>query len=157
MKITINNRLGILIRQRKLNSASEFARQMTDAGFKMSSSHASRYEKENPPAFDLKFINVACNVLQCLPNELYDIQVELEPGEEIDPMVILPHHALVKHVSSSIEPEKNTPVRQPEPPQAKEPGKIENAQKKTRKSSKNEMEESNDTGPSGVLFPFKKK
>lgn len=157
MKITINNRLGILIRQRKLNSASEFARQMTDAGFKMSSSHASRYEKENPPAFDLKFINVACNVLQCLPNELYDIQVELEPGEEVDPMVILPHHALVKHVSSSVEPEKNTTVKQPPKTEAKEPGKTEIAPQKSRKSFKDEDEDSNATGPSGVLFPFKKK
>jgi hypothetical protein len=145
-----------LIRQRKLNSASEFARQMTDAGFKMSSSHASRYEKENPPAFDLKFINVACNVLQCLPNELYDIQVELEPGEEVDPMVIFPHHALVKQAATSTGFQENATPRQSKATEEKEPNKPESPKSKSRKNSKQGDEDSDDTGPSGILFPFKR-
>ena len=156
MKITISNRLGVLIRQRKLNSASEFARQMTDAGFRMSSSHASRYEKENPPAFELKFINVACNVLQCLPNELYDIQVELEPGEELDPTVILPHHALVKQATTTTSSQKKAALKQPKAMEEKESSKTDSLKSKSRKSSKQEDEDSHDTGPSGILFPFKR-
>lgn len=50
MKITLTNRIAVLIRE-QINSASEFGRRMTAAGFPISSSHASRYEKDSAPAF----------------------------------------------------------------------------------------------------------
>lgn len=95
MKITIQNRMGILIHEKKLRSASEFGRRMTASGFKLSSAQASRYMKDNPPPFSVEFVNHACNVLGVLPNDLYEISIELEPDENIDPEFKLPHHARI--------------------------------------------------------------
>ena len=159
MKITITNRLAVLIRERQMSSASEFGRRMTAAGYPMSSSHSSRYEKDGAPAFDLKFINVACNVLQCLPNELYGLTVELEPGEEIDPLVVLPRHAYVlrgeSHVKSRDAASPSSTATLPSismPPAAatskpKAPGKT---------GTKPVVHTDDDAGPSGSVFPFLK-
>lgn len=95
MQITIKNRLSVLLRLRGIRSASEFGRRMTAAGFPMSSSHASRFEKEDLPSTDLRFINAACNVLQCMPNDLYDIKINIEPAEVPDPLVEIPRHAVI--------------------------------------------------------------
>jgi len=95
MKITIRNRLAVLIRERKLNSASEFGRRMTEVGFELSSSQASRYMKNDPPPFTVKFVQYACNVLQCFPNDFYEIVIEYGPNEVLDPTVVIPHHAKV--------------------------------------------------------------
>jgi len=103
MKIFLKNRLAQLIRQRNINSASEFARQMTAAGFKMSNSHASRYEKEDYPAFDKKFISTACNLLQCLPSDFFEIVIELDPGEELDPMIVLPRSGMIVIKKNNLE------------------------------------------------------
>lgn len=65
------------------------------SGFKMSNSHASRYEKEDYPAFDKKFMSTACNLLQCLPNDFFEIVIELDPGEELDPMIVLPRSGMI--------------------------------------------------------------
>ncbi len=154
MKITISNRLAILIRQRQINSASEFGRRMTAAGYSMSSSHASRYLKDEGPALDLRFINVACNVLQCLPNEFYEITVELDAGEEIDPLVVLPRHAIVMN--------RNTPSKSAGQSNAAAPEKVTNGSKastevkatSSSKSAKRSATTSTDTGPTGSIFPF---
>lgn len=115
MKITITNRLAVLIRQRKINSATEFGRRMTAAGYPMSSSHASRYEKDDSPRFDLKFMNAACNVLQCTPNELYELIIDLEPTEATDPLVTFPRHAIITKDGGS------APVAAPSNPVAPPP------------------------------------
>jgi len=169
MKITIKNRLAILIRQRQINSASEFGRRMTAAGFPMSSSHASRYEKEAPPGFDVKFLNVACNVLQCTPNELYEIIVELEPGEVVDPMVVLPRHAILYRqeahtatVAASHTPAATVTTQPLPPPKAPASESIKDTTRhvetKSRVAAKGKPAPAigcGDTGPSGVIFPFK--
>ncbi len=65
-----------------------------------SSSHASRFEKDDMPATDLRFVNAACNVLQCLPDDLYDITIDLAAGEELDPTLVFPRHAIVRYEQS---------------------------------------------------------
>ena len=159
MKITITNRLAVLIRERQISSASEFGRRMTAAGYSMSSSHASRYEKDSAPAFDLKFINVACNVLQCLPNELYGITVELESGEEIDPLVVLPRHAYVLRRESTVESrDAASPSGTATSPSVSMPPAA--APSKPKASGKNGakpvVHTDDDAGPSGSVFPFLK-
>ena len=158
MKITITNRIAVLIRERQISSASEFGRRMTAAGFPMSSSHASRYEKESAPAFDLKFMNTACNVLQCLPNELYGITVELDLNEDIDPLIVLPRHANVVHRESSSD--SNGKANSEE---ASVKSLLASTQptldapiiKKTAKGKIKPISSSDeDTGPSGAIFPF---
>jgi hypothetical protein len=128
---------------------------MTAAGYSMSSSHASRFEKENMPAFDIRFIHMACNVLQCLPNELYDITVELAPGEEVDPMLTLPRHALVLRSTQSVETKTLAPNGPTE--DTRSVTVVATTQEQTSKkkqSTKKAVETPNDTGPSGAIFPF---
>ena len=153
MKLKIKNRLAVLLRQRQIRSASEFGRRMTLAGYPISSSHASRYEKEVPPAFDLEFVNIACNVLQCLPSDLYEITVELEVGEDIDPSLTIPRHALVLGSGGTqllhmapIQP----PVTLPEPAVSSSGSVSPKLGRKEKASTKSA------TGPSGSIFPFTK-
>jgi len=170
MKITITNRLAVLIRQRKINSATEFGRRMTAAGYPMSSSHASRFEKENSPGFDLKFMNTACNVLQCTPNELYEMVVELEPTEAADPLVTYPRHAIImkgsNHAPGASMPIPVTPPPVPAAPaplvppaslDSVNPALTELKTKVNKKSAPTPVKSNeSDTGPSGVIFPFVK-
>ncbi len=157
MKITLTNRIAVLIRERQINSASEFGRRMTAAGFPISSSHASRYEKDSAPAFDLKFINAACNVLQCLPNDLYNITIELEEGESLDPTLALPRHAIVLRAERTREPGA---VFQADPvaPLAIQPSRARATVPTTSSKAtlKPVVDPDGDTGPSGVLFPYAK-
>jgi DNA-binding Xre family transcriptional regulator len=159
MKVTIKNRLAVLIRMRGLRSASEFGRRMTEAGFAMSSSHASRFEKDDMPATDLRFVNAACNVLQCLPDDLYDITIDLAAGEELDPTLVFPRHAVLRYEQSQprhatggvdsaapIAPVAPTP---PTPPTPRVPGKAKPAGTKSKVADA-------DTGPKVTLFPYGK-
>ena len=155
MKVTIKNRLAVLIRMRGLRSASEFGRRMTEAGFTMSSSHASRFEKDDMPATDLRFVNAACNVLQCLPDDLYDITIDLATGEELDPTLVIPRHAVVRCEQSQPRPATGgvasaaplAPVV-PTPPTPRVPGKAKPAGTKKVVDA--------DTGPKVTLFPYGK-
>lgn len=170
MKITITNRLAVLIRQRKINSATEFGRRMTAAGYPMSSSHASRFEKDDSPRFDLKFMNAACNVLQCTPNELYELLIELEPTEATDPLVTFPRHAIITRdggnaptaampnpVTPPTNPTAPAPLVTPPTPAPGNPALSELKAKINKKSPSTPVKSSDsDTGPSGVIFPFVK-
>lgn len=158
MKITLTNRISVLIRERQINSASEFGRRMTAAGFPISSSHASRYEKDSAPAFDLKFINAACNVLQCLPNDLYNITIELDEDEELDPTLALPRHALVLRAGKNAgtgNVAQVTPINTQASHASSD--RVMTVSKPASKANvKPVVDPDEDTGPSGVLFPYAK-
>ena len=159
MKITTTNRLAVLIRERQMGSASEFGRRMTAAGYPMSSSHASRYEKGDAPAFDQKFVNVACNVLQCLPNELYRITVELDPREELDPLVILPRHAIVIRREITSDTKSHLPIdngAQAQTWPAPSPTSATRIKISGKGGAKPAAPADDDAGPSGSVFPFLK-
>ena len=152
MKLKIKNRLAVLLRERQIRSASEFGRRMTLAGYPISSSHASRYEKDPPPAFDLEFVNIACNVLQCLPSDMYEITVELDTGEDIDPALTIPRHALVLGSGGTqlhMAPIQPT-VNLPEPTVSSSGSTSQKVGRKEKASTKSV------TGPSGSIFPFTK-
>lgn len=157
MNIILKNRLAQLIRQRNINSASEFARRMTAAGFKMSSSHASRYEKEDYPAFDKKFMSTACNLLQCLPSDFFEIVIELDPEEELDPMVVLPRSGVVvkKHSQTHFLASQSPVQEEVSKPEKKLAKTLADEKPKTEKTQQ-AYQFSEDTGPSGLIFPFKK-
>ncbi len=154
MKITLKNRLSELLRKRRIRSASEFARRMVDAGYPMSSSHATRFEKDDPPATDLRFVTFACNVLQCMPSDLYDITIELEAGETIDPGTLVPPpHAVILRsgvVQPQVLPIKADAHAEPHGP-SWAVSKVGAGPKGT--APKTAFDRS--TGPKGVLFPYK--
>lgn len=94
MKITIRPRLNIIVLEKKIKTATNLAKVMTEAGYKLSTSQAARYMNDDPPpAMSADFIETACNVFQCLPNELFDITLEVAQDETIDPLLAIPQHA----------------------------------------------------------------
>lgn len=153
MKITIKNRLAVLIRMRGLRSASEFGRRMSEAGFAMSSSHASRFEKDDMPATDLRFINAACNVLQCLPDDLYDIAIELDADEDIDPAITLPRHAVIRRPGHA--PVRPDPSADNAAPAVTTSAPSPRVPAKSKATSKSKAVDP-DTGPKVTLFPYGK-
>ncbi len=111
MKLTIRSRLNIVVREKKLKTATGFAKAMTEAGYKLSTSQAARYLNEEPsPAMSLPFIEAACNVFQCLPSDLFDITLELATGEAIDPLLAVPQH-VKRIVSDASPPAPVSPIR----------------------------------------------
>lgn len=153
MKMTVKNRLAVLIRMRGLRSASEFGRRMTEAGFAMSSSHASRFEKDDMPATDLRFMNAACNVLQCLPDDLYDITIDLAADEEMDPTITFPRHAIVRREHGA--PGMQNPGHNAANPVLTSPSPSTDMRGKPKSGSKSKALDP-DTGPKITLFPYGK-
>ncbi|GAQ26391.1 hypothetical protein SAMD00023378_0074 [Ralstonia sp. NT80] len=119
MKLTIQSRLNIIVREKKLKTATGFAKAMTDAGYKLSTSQAARYLNEDPsPAMSLPFIEAACNVFQCLPSDLFDITMEITQGETLDPLLAIPQQ--VKRIVIEAPPRAPvTPLKSSEPPTRK--------------------------------------
>ena len=55
------------------------------AGYPLSLSQAAQRNEANPPpAMMVEFIETACNVLQCMPHDLFDMTVFTEAGETLD-------------------------------------------------------------------------
>lgn len=71
MTAMVRNGLPELLFKRKIRSAAAFARLMTKAGYKLSTPQSNRYMKDEPPAFTLHFMEVACAVLDCRPGDLF--------------------------------------------------------------------------------------
>lgn len=108
MKLTVKSRLDILVLEKRLKTATSFARAMTANGYKLSTSQAARYLNETPPpAMNVTFIETACNVFKCLPSDLFDITLETFADENVDPLLAIPHH--VKRITVA------TPVATPSP------------------------------------------
>lgn len=146
MKISISNRLPELLKQKRVRSASEFGRLMTEAGYRMSSAQASRYVKDDMPSLEPRFIETACNVLQCFPSELFNITAHLESDEAIDPRVTPPRHAFLLR-------EAGTPATKPTVA-AEPPPDHKNVAKASEKFKKNY---SQNVGPKITPFPVGKK
>jgi len=94
MKVQLRSRLGVIIVERKIKTATNFAEAMTMAGYPLSLSQAARYINANPPpAMTVEFIETACNVLQCMPHDLFDITVVTTADETLDPALSIPPSA----------------------------------------------------------------
>lgn len=94
MKIQLRSRIGVIIVERRIKTATAFAEAMTAVGYPLSLSQAARYINANPPpAMSVEFIEAACNVLQCMPHDLFDITVITEAGETLDPALSIPPSA----------------------------------------------------------------
>lgn len=119
MKITIKNRLNVILLETKIKSATGFARAMTALGYKLSTSQAARYINEDPPpAMNIQFIQTACNLFQCLPSDLFDILLVLEPDEQINPLLAIPQNTKRLVATPPLPAQQNsvaTPQETPKP------------------------------------------
>lgn len=94
MKIQLRSRIGVIIVERKIKTATAFAEAMTAVGYPLSLSQAARYINANPPpAMSVEFIEAACNALQCMPHDLFDITLITEAAETLDPTLSIPPSA----------------------------------------------------------------
>ena len=91
MRIIVENGLRDILTQRRIPSASAFARLMAPyLGKQLSTSQITRYMRDAPPAFDLKFIGAACSALRCLPTDLFKIRIECGPDDDLADLGSLP-------------------------------------------------------------------
>ena len=109
MRITVKNGLRHILTERRISSASQFARLMAPyLGKTLSTSQITRYMRDDPPAFDLKFIDAACNALRCLPTALFRIRIECGPDDSLADLGPLPKHVEVVRSESRLSPGGNT-------------------------------------------------
>lgn len=148
MKLKLENRLSALLAERGIRSATAFGRELkAQQGYVLSSSQLSRYMQEVPPAFDLPFVNATCNVLQCLPSDLYKIEATLAPDEKLNPALAFPVSAVILREA------KDGLGAQPDvsaAPAARADGRVPSKHERDKAATPVS------TGPSAQVFPFTK-
>ena len=148
MKIELRNRLPTLLQARGIRSATAFSKRLTsETDHTLSTSQATRYLKDDPPAFTRDFVAAACQVLQCFPNDLYAITITLGADEELDPTLHVPYDAVVLR-------EPPTPGQ----PKREEPRtKLQRVDRRgSERPASKKKPSSVDTGPSPTIFPVDK-
>ena len=145
MRIVVENGLPDIVAERRIRSASALARLMAPyLGKKLSTSQITRYMRDAPPAFDLKFIDAACNALRCLPSDLFRIRIECGPDDALADLGSLPKRVEVVRTESRPSPGSNT-----DPPADTWAERTNDGRSKAK--------ESIHTGPKADVFPFPRK
>ncbi|MDN5873670.1 MAG: helix-turn-helix transcriptional regulator [Sinobacteraceae bacterium] len=149
MKLKIENRLPTLLAERGVRSAAAFGRELkTQQDYTLSSSQLTRYMQNDPPAFDLAFVSAACNVLQCLPNDLYRIEATFAADERRDPKLAFPvSAAILRESPDGAQRQVDASPALVERADDRVPSKRERAKTQTPVS----------TGPAAQVFPFQPK
>ena len=145
MRITVKSGLRELLAERRIRSASALARLMAPYfGKQLSTSQITRYMRDAPPAFDLKFVEAACNAVRCLPTDLYKIRIECGPDDDLAELGSLPRHVEVVRTPPARASTGNTetPAHSGEQRSAEGP---------------RQAKESIHTGPKADVFPFRRK
>ena len=145
MRISVENGLRHILTERRISSASAFARLMAPyLGKQLSTSQITRYMRDAPPAFDLKFIDAACNALRCLPTDLFRIRIECGPDDDLADIGPLPKHVDVVRTGSR--PSTGSKTDSPAGD-----GAMQSDEAQSR------VKESIHTGPKADVFPFRRK
>ena len=145
MRIFVENGLPDILAERRIRSASALARLMAPyLGKELSTSQITRYMRDAPPAFDLKFIGAACSALCCLPTDLFKIRIECGPDDDLADLGSLPRRVDVVRTEPRPFPGSNT-----DPP-------ADSGAKRTDEG-RSTVKESIHTGPKADVFPFRRK
>ena len=157
MRLTLENGLPDILTKRRIPSASAFARRLEPyLGKRLSTSQITRYMHDATPAFDRKFVEAACNVLRCLPTDLYRIRIDCEPDEDLADFGPLPK--LVDVVRTTRGPAS---ASNPVPPERKggesSATRQSSGDAKRSKETRRAVQESIHSGPQAHVFPFRKK
>ena len=145
MRIIVENGLRDILTQRRIRSASAFSRLMEPyLGKRLSTSQITRYMRESPPAFDLKFVGAACSALRCLPTDLFKIRIECGPDDDLTDLGTLP---------KSVDIVRTTP----HPSSTSNPVSPEESGEEQSKEDQSKVGASIHAGPKAHVFPFRKK
>ena len=151
MRMIVENGLPDILTQRRIRSASAFARLMSPYLRKqLSTSQITRYMRDAPPAFDLKFIAAACSALRCFPTDLFKIRIECGPDDDPAEFGSMPKGVDVVRATPD-----GSSTGNPVPPA--ERGGTSSTGGKPSREGRNRVEESIHTGPKAHVFPFPKK
>ena len=145
MRISVENGLPDIVAERRIRSASALARLMAPyLGKKLSTSQITRYMRDAPPSFDLKFIEAACSALRCLPTDLFRVRIECGPDDDLADLGTLPKRVEVVRTG----PDASSRDATDSP--------ADNGAKRSDER-RSKVEGSIHTGPKADVFPFQRK
>ena len=84
MKVKLRNRLEVLMKDNGVSTFEEMAERMTNnQNWEITRSALSRKFRNPNPPLTLEIIEAICNELQCLPNDLFEIEISDASEEDI--------------------------------------------------------------------------
>lgn len=84
MKITLKNNVRTTMASRDITMWKELAEKLNEhQGYSITRTSLARQIEQETPAYSLKLIEALCNELQCLPNDLFHIEVSDATPEDI--------------------------------------------------------------------------
>ena len=120
MKIKLRNRLEVLMKDSGISTFEEMAERLTKhQGWTISRSALSRKFRDENPSLTMQMIEAICNELQCLPSDLFEVDISNASQDEIDDIQnrVLPfrYGTIRKGITPTIEGENTNIVAiQPE-------------------------------------------
>ena len=127
MQIKLRNRLEVLMKDNGVSTFEEMAERLTNnQNWEITRSALSRKFRNPNPPLTLEMITAICNELQCLPNDLFEIEIADASEEDISDLQdrILPfRYGQVKKQSIK---ELETETKILTPPQKKRKPKVNN-------------------------------
>ncbi len=120
MKIKLRNRLEVLMKDSGISTFEEMAERLTkNQHWSISRSALSRKFRDENPSLTMQMIEAICNELQCLPSDLFEVDISNASQDEIDDIQnrVLPfrYGTIRKGTTPPVEAEKSNIVTiQPE-------------------------------------------
>lgn len=85
MKITLRNRLDVLMKDSGIGTFEEMSERLTEnQGWKISRSALSRKFRDDNVTLSMSMIEAICNELQCLPGDLFETNITDASSDDID-------------------------------------------------------------------------
>lgn len=85
MKITLKNNVRTTMASRDITMWKDLAERLKGhQGYSITRTSLARQIDQETPAYSLKLIEALCNELQCLPNDLFHIEITDASPEEIE-------------------------------------------------------------------------
>lgn len=84
MKIKLKNRISLLMEDSGIPSYEKLAEALTNQGFPVTRSTLSRIARNSSANLNIQFVEALCNTLQCLPGDLYGVEITEATHEEAE-------------------------------------------------------------------------
>lgn len=84
MKIELKNRLDILIKDAGFRSFEEFTKKVNENGWNINRTSINRKARDENISLSLSMLEAICNTLQCMPGDLYEVNISDATKDEVD-------------------------------------------------------------------------
>lgn len=75
MKIKLTNNLSTTRESRGISTWTELSERLEEHGYSLGRTTLARHAKKDSPGWKLELIEALCNEFQCLPNDLFNIEI----------------------------------------------------------------------------------